>query len=36
MSISERDIDDLQKAFNTVTRLVNEAKLAMPMLGSPL
>jgi hypothetical protein len=41
MSISERDIDDLQEAFNTVTRLVNEATLAAmlptftPAPGSP-
>ena len=34
MSISERDIDDLQKAFNTVTRLVNEAKLSGNMITS--
>ena len=34
MSISQIDLDDLQKAFNTVTRLVNEAKLSGNMITS--
>ena len=34
MSISERDIDDLQEAFNTVTRLVNVATLLGRMNAS--
>jgi hypothetical protein len=34
VSNSERDIDDLQEAFNTVTRLVNEATLGGRMIAS--